>query len=162
MKYLVGDKEKRAREYMNIAIKIAEYATCLRRKCGAVVVKENEIIGEGYNSPPGNSEENRRCLKDKKTLDNKVTDKTCCIHAEQRALDDALDKYNKSKLRGAILFFASVDDGGDKILSGKPYCTMCSKSALDKGLKGWVLEEERGLCFYEANEYNRLSFEFRG
>jgi len=161
MRLLEGKEEKNARYYMDKAINVAGYATCLKRKCGAVIVSEEIIIGEGFNSPAQNSELNRVCMEDKKSLDNKVTDKTCCAHAEIRALEDALDKYNKLKLKRAVLFFASVDENGEKIFSGKPYCTICSKSALDKGLKGWVLEHEEGLYFYGAKEYHDLSRNYK-
>jgi hypothetical protein len=37
------------------------------------------------------SQENqRRCSNDKDKYNKKVTDKTCCVHAEQRAIMNAL------------------------------------------------------------------------
>ena len=54
MRYLTGEEEKEAIKYINEAGKIAQQSCCLRSKCGAVLVKENEIIGVGFNSPPLN------------------------------------------------------------------------------------------------------------
>jgi hypothetical protein len=54
------------------------------------------LIGKGFNSPPGLKESQRRYFCLKENFDRKITDKTCCIHAEQRAIIDAL-KYNPEK-----------------------------------------------------------------
>jgi len=51
MKYLTGSDKKDALRYIEEASKIALNSTCLRSKCGAVIVKERKIIGEGFNSP---------------------------------------------------------------------------------------------------------------
>jgi hypothetical protein len=45
--------------------------------------------------------------------------------------------------------------------SGKPYCTICSKSALDIGIKEFVLWHEDGICAYDTAEYNLLSFDYQ-
>jgi dCMP deaminase len=49
-------KKKKAVEFFNIAAEVASKATCNRDKCGAIIVKENEIIGRGFNSPPREKE----------------------------------------------------------------------------------------------------------
>lgn len=92
MRYLSGEEEMQAKECIKKAAEIALKATCLRAKCGTIIVKNNEIIGTGINSPPGEKESQRRCIADKKELHPKITDKTCCIHAEQRAIMDALQQ----------------------------------------------------------------------
>ena len=47
--------------YFNEAAKEAEKALCLKDKCGAVVVLDNEIIGRGFNAPANNDISNRKC-----------------------------------------------------------------------------------------------------
>lgn len=128
------------------AAEIAKESTCLRKKCGAIIVFGNEIIGRGFNSPPKNFEPERRCLEDKSCLDEKVTDKTCCIHAEQRAIEDVL-RNNPDKLNGSRLYYCKIDDDGNPAESGRPYCTICSKSAFDLGIEEWVLCRKKGLWF---------------
>ena len=90
MKYLTGDEEQKAMEYINQVAEIALQATCERARCGCVIVENDEVIGTGFNSPPGHLESQRRCKNDKNNYDKKVTDKTCCVHAEQRAIMNAL------------------------------------------------------------------------
>ena len=45
--------------------------------------------------------------------------------------------------------------------AGKPYCTICSKLALDVGIKEFVLWHKDGIAVYDTHEYNELSFAFR-
>ena len=86
MHFLSGNEEKEARDYLNAAAEIAKSATCNRHKCGSVIVNNGIIIGKGMNSPPANKEDQRRCSTQKESYDKRVTDKTCCMHAEQRAI----------------------------------------------------------------------------
>ena len=90
MKLLTGNEEQKAMEYINQSAEIAIQATCERARCGCVIVENDEIIGTGFNSPPGHLENQKRCKNDKNGYHKKITDKTCCVHAEQRAIINAL------------------------------------------------------------------------
>ncbi len=160
MIYLTGNEYIEAEKYINEAIKIAKNSSCLRSKCGSVIVKNNEIIGKGFNSPPLNLESQRRCLIDKNTYHKKVGDKSCCVHAEQRAIMDALTR-NYDKISGSILYFIRLNQNNEFLSAGKPYCTHCSKLALDSNLESFVLWHEEGICLYNTEEYNNLSFDYR-
>jgi deoxycytidylate deaminase len=159
MLYLSGKEEKEALGYIAKATQIAQNATCQRSKCGSIIVKENEIIGTGYNSPPQEIESQRRCSFPKDEYHKKVTDKTCCIHAEQRAIMDALSK-NPTKLISSRLYFIRLDDKNNPSKAGEPYCTICSKMALDVGISEFVLWNDKGVCVYDTEEYNILSFQY--
>ncbi len=159
MKYLSEDEEKLANEYMIRAAEIALNSNCERSRCGSIITYNDEIIGTGFNSPPLNSLEHKRCSRSKDDYDNKVTDKTCCIHAEQRAIVDAL-KNNPNKIVGARLYFIRLDQDGKPMYAGKPYCTICSKLALDVGISDFVLWHKEGICVYNTDEYNAISFTY--
>lgn len=102
-------KDAESHRWILEAAKIAVSATCERSRCGTVIVKNGKMIGSGFNSPPMHRENQRRCSCDKKALDPKVTDKTCCVHAEQRAIMDALAK-NPGELPGSRLYFVRIDE----------------------------------------------------
>ena len=87
-----------------------------------------------------------------------MTDKTCCIHAEQRAIIDTLT--NKENIEGSDLYFTSVDKK-NIVYSENPYCTICSKLALDIGIKNFILWHKEGIRAYDAEEYNNLSFNYK-
>ena len=158
MRILSVNEKPKAQSYLERIIEIAKQSTCSRSKCGSIVVYENEIIGEGFNSPPYNSQ--NRCSNDKKDYDLKVTDKTCCVHAEQRAIMDAL-KMNPDKLKGSRLYFIRLDANDQKKESGDPYCTICSKMALDTGISEFVLWRKEGITVFDTKEYNDLSYNYK-
>lgn len=161
MRYLSGNEEIEALRYLDTAALTASSATCARHRCGSIMVKDGVIIGRGFNSPPADSEAQRRCSNSKDSYNKKVTDKTCCIHAEQRAIIDALKK-NPDKVTGSRLYFMRLDSDGNKTRSGRPYCTICSKMSLDVRIKEFVLWHDDGICVYETDEYNTLSFGYNG
>jgi len=160
MKYLSNQEEKEAINYFNQAAEIAKNSTCLRDKCGSLIVKDGEIIGQGFNSPPKNLESQRRCLDNKEKYHKKVKDTTCCIHAEQRAIMDALRK-NPKKIIGSRIYFMRLDQARKPAKSGQPYCTICSKMALDAGIAEFALWHESGITVYSTEEYNILSFNYK-
>ena len=77
-----------------------------------------------------------------------------------RAIMDAL-KNNPRKIAGSRIYFIRLDIDGKMAKSGKPYCTICSKMSLDAGIGEFVLLHEEGICVYEAEEYNTLSYDYQ-
>ncbi len=159
MIFLFGSEEAEAKRYIELAAKIALNSSCAQSKCGTVIVKDKEIIGRGFNSPPAEKESQRRCSMNKNELHPKVGDKSCCVHAEQRAIMDALIK-NPEKIKDSTLYFVRLDLENKILKAGKPYCTHCSKLALDSGIKEFVLWHEDGICVYNTEEYNDISFKY--
>ncbi|MBI2628662.1 hypothetical protein HYW74_01100 [Candidatus Pacearchaeota archaeon] len=163
MIYLIGKKKNLAEKFMMQALEVAKFSTCLRSKCGSIVVdsESRRTIGRGFNSPPGNRESQRRCLIDKISYHDKVGDKSCCIHAEQRAIIDAVSK-NPHEVSGSSLYFIRLSQENKILKAGMPYCTHCSKLALDVGIDKFVLWHDKGICSYDTEEYNQLSYEYNG
>jgi deoxycytidylate deaminase len=159
LKLLVGDEEKKALDYIFKARDVAVNSSCERSKCGSVIVLDDLVLGSGFNSPAGDLESQRKCSYSKDSYHKKVTDKTCCVHAEQRAIMDALAK-NPSKLIGSTLYFVRLDDNDSISRASEPYCTICSKMALDVGIENFVLFKEEGVYVYDTEEYNLISYNF--
>ena len=153
--YLVMNYLEEALSYISEAANLALHSNCLRSRCGSVIVSDKIIIGSGWNSPPQHRVL-KYCFKDDLPKDFK-SDRTCCVHAEQRAIMDALRK-NPDRIVGSRLYFIRLDDKGNKLFAGDPYCTICSKMALDVGIKEFVLFHEKGICVYDTFEYNEISF----
>ncbi|MGM5481697.1 MAG: deaminase [Nanobdellota archaeon] len=153
--------ESKHERFIKITAEVASEAMCERSKCGSLIVSEGKVIGRGHNSPPGELDSQRRCSVKKSSYHQKVTDKTCCVHAEQRAIMDAL-KNNPHKLEGSRLYFIRLGDDGKVSFAGKPYCTICSKMALDAGISEFILYHEEGITAYDTEEYNELSYAYDG
>ncbi|MBR9678324.1 MAG: hypothetical protein GOU97_03485 [Nanoarchaeota archaeon] len=163
MRLLTGREESEALKWLEEARLVGLASTCHRSKCGSIIVKNNEIIGAGYNSPP-RDEKLKKCFKDEIPVNFK-SDRTCCVHAEQRAVMDALKK-NPDKIVGSAIYFARLEEKGRIKKSGRPYCTICSKMVLDAGIAEFVLWHEKevwereGIYVYDTREYNDLSFQY--
>lgn len=158
MEYLSGEKKDRAIAWMEKAADMARQSLCRNRHCGCVIVADNEIIGQGYNAPCLDKEENRRC-NHAFGPGKPNFDMTCCMHAEWRAITDAMKKQPE-KLNGSTLYFTSVDEGGAIKSSGQPSCTTCSRMALDAGIAIFVLWHEEGIIEYPTDRYDYLSYSY--
>jgi len=141
------------------AQKIAQQATCSRAKCGSVIVStDGEVIGRGYNAPPLGDESQRMCdVQLDKTI-KQNNDKTCCVHAEWNAIIDAL-KHHGDKIDGSTLYFMRVGEDGEFTEAGDPYCTVCSRLALESGVKTFGLWNE-GPEMIDTNTYNQKSYAY--
>ena len=148
-----------ARTALALAVTEARRSLCLRSRCGAVIISSTgALIGRGYNSPPLDCPI-ALCRKDSLPASFR-SDRTCCLHAEQRAVFDALARHS-GELAGSTLYFIRLDAAGNPEPAGDPYCTICSKTALDVGIGTFVLWHERGPVAYGTQEYNELSFAHR-
>lgn len=152
---LTGDARRDAEAWLARATEVARSGSCLRSRCGAVIVADGVEIGAGYNSLPGDCVPTV-CFKDQ-LPDGFRSDRTCCIHAEARAIFDAVRRHG-GQVDGATLYFARVDDAGRFTPAGDPYCTMCSKAALEARVETFVLGHADGPVAYPTDEYNLRSF----
>lgn len=158
MRILSGREEEEARYFMEKAGEEAVKSPCLSSHCGSVIASKGQIIGAGYNSPPLDARI-EFCIQER-LLPGFKSDRHCCIHAEQRAIMDALE-HNAGEMFGSRLYFIRLDANDRKGFAGKPYCTICSKMALDSGISEFTLWHEEGICVYGTEEYNRLSFAWK-
>ena len=77
--------------YLDIAETVASRSTCLRKKYGSVIVKNDEIISTGYNGAPRGRENCINlgyCIKKKLFPDIRHAGYDACrsVHAEQNAM----------------------------------------------------------------------------
>ena len=159
MRKIIWEELLWAERFIEECAFLAKNATCTRSKCWAIIVSWKDIIWRWFNSPAAWKESQRRCSNDKKEYNSKITDKTCCVHAEQRAIIDTINK-NPEKIKWSMLYFVRLDDNWKPKPSWKPYCTICSKMALDVWLKEFVLLHEDWIFAYETWEYNNLSYKY--
>ncbi len=78
--------------FMKIAFMVAERSTCIRRKVGAVAVKDNRILATGYNGAPSKLEHclNIGCLREKMNIPAGQRHELCRgLHAEQNVIIQA-------------------------------------------------------------------------
>lgn len=143
--------------YFEEARRTALQATCNRARCGSVIVDAGgQIIGRGYNAPPLGDESQRMCDVELDKNIKQNNDKTCCVHAEWNAIIDAL-QHHAHKIEGSTLYFMRVNEAGESTHAGDPYCTVCSRLALQSGIAYFGLWQDRPVLFDTA-EYNSRSY----
>lgn len=159
MRRLAYEEVEHVRSYFNLAADAALKATCLRASCGAVIIKDGEVIGEGYNSPPLGDEVQRMCTFEKDLTKKPKHDKTCCVHAEWAAILDAC-KNNADKISGSTLYFMRLKDMVEFDDFGEPLCTTCSRLTMEAGVNEFAIWNNGGADIYSLSEYNLRSYAF--
>ncbi|MBI4032796.1 hypothetical protein HY374_03770 [Candidatus Berkelbacteria bacterium] len=159
MRTLSGEEALVAERHFAEAARVARQAKCLRAHGGSVIVSNGKIIGRGYNSPPGEKESNRTCRNTYAGTEKPRFDLTCCVHAEWRAILDA-QKHHPEQLLGSRIYYIRINDDGSYRSAGKPYCTVCSRLALEVGIAEFALWHDDGSTVYDTTEYDQLSYQF--
>ncbi len=116
--------------FLSIAKLVASRATCLRRKVGAVVVKDQRILATGYNGAPAGLKhcDEVGCLRDKLGIPPGERQELCRgIHAEQNAIVQAAT--SGVDIRGATLY-----------CTNQP-CILCTKLLIGAGIIRVVVAE---------------------
>jgi len=115
--------------FMEIAHLVSKRSTCLRRKVGAVLVKERRILATGYNGTPSKITHCSvtGCLREKLKIPSGERHELCRgLHAEQNVLLQAA-LYGIS-LRDSVLY-----------CTNQP-CIICAKMLINAGIKEVVVK----------------------
>jgi dCMP deaminase len=138
--------------YLDIALVVSDRATCLRRKVGAVLVKDNTILSTGYNGAPRGCDD---CLTrgwcEREQLDVPPGERyELCrsVHAEMNALLHA----GRERAAGATLYIAGRDAHTNEILAAHP-CIMCARMVMNAGVKEVVIRGPDGLLRHDPDEW---------
>lgn len=116
----MSKEEKLDKKYLQIAAIWATNSYCNRRQVGAILVKDNMIISDGYNGTPSGFE--NRCE------DEQGNTKDYVLHAEANAISKVACSHNSS--RGATLYITSAP------------CIECAKLIIQSGIRRVVYLEE--------------------
>jgi len=114
--------------FLEIATLVARRSTCLRRKVGALVVKDRRILATGYNGTPSGIRHCSQagCLRDKLKIPSGERHELCRgLHAEQNVLLQA--SLHGVSLRDSVLY-----------VTNQP-CIICTKMIINAGIREVVM-----------------------
>ena len=135
--------------YLNIAEAVLARSTCLRRKYGAVIVKDDEIISTGYNGSPRGAKnccDIGYCYRKQKQIPHGERYEDCrATHAEANAIISA----SRHDMLGATLYLAGQEADGTPIMNAKP-CYICYRLILNAGIAIIVTRTADGLTAIKA------------
>ena len=129
--------------YLNMAETALERSTCLRRKWGAVIVKNDEIISTGYNGAPRgrkNCDELGYCIREKLNIPRGERYELCrSVHAEQNAIISA---PRKNMIDATLYMVGKHADTGEYVENAMS-CSMCKWVIINSGISKIVIRDTK-------------------
>lgn len=120
--------------YLSIAEAILGRSTCLRRKYGAVIVRNDEIVSTGYNGSPrgeANCIDTGYCTRESMNVPKGERYELCvAVHAEANAIMSA----GRSNTIGSTLYIVGKEVSTGKYANPNP-CVMCRRLIKNAGIK---------------------------
>ena len=125
--------------YLDIADSVLERSTCLRRKYGAIIVRNDEIISTGYNGAPRgrrNCSDVGECTREKLHIPSGERYELCrSVHAEANAIISA----SRRDMIGSTIYLVGRDAKTNELLADAMSCTMCKRQIINAGIEKIVI-----------------------
>lgn len=138
-KYMEITRTNKNNYYLDIAQAVAQRSTCIRKKYGAVIVKNDAIVSTGYNGAPRgrkNCCDIGYCLREKMNIPRGERYELCrSIHAEQNAIISA----SREEMLDASLYLVGLDFATDEIVSDACCCQMCKRMVINAGISTVII-----------------------
>jgi dCMP deaminase len=152
------DRPDKTMYFLQIALSVAARSTCLRRKFGAVIVKDNTIVGTGYNGTARGVTNciDVGCIKDiMDSPQGEAYDYCPAVHAEENAIINS----NRADRIGATLYIAGLTSDG-KYTMALP-CQRCQRKIINSQIQDVVILRDDGSPMrIEVNDYVKQDSEW--
>lgn len=119
------------RYFLELTQVVAKRSTCLRRKVGALLVKDKRVLATGYNGAASGLNHCREigCLRDEKNIPSGERHELCRgLHAEQNAVIQVA--LHGASIEGATLY-----------CTHQP-CILCSKMIINAGIDCVIFQND--------------------
>ena len=121
--------------YLDLAEMVSQRGTCLRRRFGAVIVKNDEVISTGYvGAPRGrkNCSDLGVCIRQKMNIPRGERYELCrSVHAEANAIISA----SRDKMIGSSMFLVGVEMSDGSYVQNASCCSMCKRQVINAGIE---------------------------
>ncbi len=149
VKTINNDRVSKVDTYLNCAEVFAYRSTCLKRKYGAVIVKDDVVISTGYNGAPRGFEnccDIGHCPRIERNLHQGEGYGMCrAVHAEANALLNC----SRQQTMGADLYLTGINPQDNSIHRANP-CPLCARSIIQAGINNVYLRLGEGADNYEV------------
>ena len=129
------ERRDKVNYYLDLAQVVAQRGTCLRRKYGAVIVKNDEVISTGYvGAPRGrkNCSDLGVCIRNKLNIPRGERYELCrSVHAEANAIISA----PRDKMLGSSLYLVGVNVADGSYVAQANSCSMCKRMIINAGIQ---------------------------
>jgi len=128
--------------YLDIAETVLIRSTCRRRRYGAIIVLNDEIIATGYNGAPRgrkNCLDRGACMRDELNIPSGERYELCrSVHAEANAIISAA----RRDMIGATLYLSGRDAKTEELLDDTMPCGMCKRFIINAGIVKTICRTE--------------------
>ena len=129
--------------YLDIAQTVAERSTCLRRKFGSIIVKNDTIVSTGYNGAPRgreNCSDIGYCYRDKLGIPRGTRYELCrSVHSEQNAIISA----PREQMLDSTLYMVCISPEDGTIVPNTTCCIMCKRVVINAGISRVVIRDDK-------------------
>lgn len=129
--------------YLDLAEIVSQRTTCLRRRYGAVIVKNDEVISTGYvGAPRGrkNCTDLGYCIRQEMGIPRGERYELCrSVHAEANAIISA----SRDKMIDATLYLTGVEVADGSYVSNSCCCSMCKRMVINAGIKEVIIRDDK-------------------
>ena len=129
--------------YLGIAKAVAQRGTCLRRKFGAIIVKDDRIVSTGYvGAPRGriNCCDRGKCFRMENNIPSGTRYELCrSTHAEMNAIINA----SKEEMEGATMYLVGIENDGS-YTKNADCCSMCKRVVINSGIEKVIIATGEG------------------
>ncbi len=133
--------------FIEIAKVVSSRSTCLRRRYGAVIVKDNVIISTGYNGAPRgsiNCIDIQKCKRKELNIPAGERYELCeAVHAEQNAIING----PPDRMKDATIYIAGFEND-NSFADAKP-CLLCNRMIRNAQIKAVVYLSKEGYIIKE-------------
>ncbi|MBE6573629.1 MAG: dCMP deaminase family protein [Ruminococcaceae bacterium] len=137
------DRVSKINYYLDIAQTVAERSTCLRKRFGAIIVKNDTIVSTGYNGAPRgrvNCCDRKFCIRDQLGIPRGERYELCrSVHAEANAIIAA----SREQTLGSTLYMACMEGDSDTLVVNTTSCAMCKRLILNAGIEKVIVRDTR-------------------
>ncbi len=152
------DRPNKDSYFLDIALSVAARSTCLRRKFGAVIVKDGTIVGTGYNGTARGVVNCHEvgCIKDQMhSPQGSAYDFCPAVHAEENAIINS----DRSARVGATLYIAGRDNSGNLTMAVP--CQRCRRKIMNSQIADVVILSDEGKpLHFDVGTYAREDSEW--
>lgn len=129
--------------YLDIAESVSERGTCLRRKFGAIIVKNDEIISTGYvGAPRGrkNCCDEKFCIRQKLNVPRGERYELCrSVHAEQNAIISAA----RRDMIGSTIYLVGIENDTNQYVKDARPCSLCKRFIINAGIEKIIIRKNK-------------------
>lgn len=148
------NRPTKSQYYIDIARSVAMRSTCLRRRFGAVIVKNDQIISTGYNGAPRqttNCIDLGYCYRQQLNIPSGQNYELCrAVHAEMNAVIHA----SRLDMVDSDLYLVGLEVETGELVAEIMPCLLCKRVIINAGVSRVILPEQpKGFKYIDVDEW---------